>query len=121
MNNRELDYAIHKELGYVWNVYKCEICGKTFHQGPCPATPKPTVTAIEGSVPHYSTNGEDMLLLIWEMRTKGYWMELSTKDRDVGCLFFTIGNGGGSWAYNQSVPMAVALAAHNALIGGENN
>lgn len=132
--SRKLDAAIARALGYKWDESRCRICGWPIvpegeagcWKSNCSVRPRPEKRADEP--PHYSTDGNDMLLLDREMRERDYWLgELRCSHNmcpgitSFYCTYAKRHKWGGPSVFTEArantEPLARALAAHKALTG----
>ena len=116
---RKLDAAITEALGYEvewWEPRDVRLSGhKDYYLKDSHRT----------AVPHYSTDGNDMLLLDKEMRERGWELELHKSYLEKGIPFRATYRKvvDGCWvresSHNPVEPLARALAAYKALTGEE--
>ena len=113
---RKLDAKIAEALGWqgIPDTLVYDSCGEKYNGIP------PGLTGYR-AVPRYSTDGNAMLELDKEMRERGYGAELSFYgDSEYVCNFAHQEMDKprcNYWATADTMPKAVALAAHKALTG----
>ena len=114
--SRDLDAAIARAKGDILREQEGEYCVIRW------ADSELYVEAL----PHYSTDGNDMLQLDREMRERGWWLEecwyVPSKDAtDYGwCAFYRDNNDNtGMFTGAETEPLGRALAAYKALTGKE--